>query len=178
MLDTCNNRIVFYFVPRRNSARIHSACCRIVAHRRGTFPQCATMKTCNVKNCSRDVVAKGLCKSHYQRLRNFGSVRADVSLVRDRTGKNNPKWRGGKTIAPDGRVLVYSPNHPFPNWKNYVYRYRLVVEASLGRYLRRDEIVHHINGVCNDDRLENLQVMSQSEHIKVERQKLLKGKIK
>jgi hypothetical protein len=39
----------------------------------------------------------------------------------------------------------------------------------LGRHLQPDEIVHHINGIVNDDRPENLAVMTQSEHAKLHR---------
>jgi hypothetical protein len=46
------------------------------------------------------------------------------------------------------------------------------MEAHLGRNLKRygfnhkdNEVVHHINGVRDDNRLENLQLMTTSEHI-------------
>lgn len=83
----------------------------------------------------------------------------------DRRGKKNPKWRGGKTISADGRVLIYSPDHPFPNWKNYVYRYRLKIEKKIGRYLKPTEDVHHKNGDPSDDRLCNLELLTHSEHM-------------
>jgi len=40
----------------------------------------------------------------------------------------------------------------------------MVMEAALGRQLARDEHVHHKNGNKLDNRLENLQVLSASEH--------------
>lgn len=82
-------------------------------------------------------------------------------------GCNNPRWEGGVTIDSKGRALIYSPNHPHPTKGRYCYRYRLVVESHLGRFLRRDEVVHHINGNHQDDRLENLQVLSPKEHNKI-----------
>lgn len=42
--------------------------------------------------------------------------------------------------------------------------HRLVVESAIGRLLRTDEEVHHKNGDKLDNRLENLVVLSPSEH--------------
>ena len=42
--------------------------------------------------------------------------------------------------------------------------HRLVMEQYLGRRLLPTECVHHINGIYTDNRIDNLQVMSFSEH--------------
>ena len=41
---------------------------------------------------------------------------------------------------------------------------RKIAEAAIGRKLTRDEVVHHINGDNTDNRLENLQVMTKTDH--------------
>jgi len=74
-----------------------------------------------------------------------------------RKGSKNPHWRGG-IIKRLGYIFIYQPNHPFCNNHGYVRRSRLVMEKILGRYLKPEEVVHHINGVKDDDRPENLQL--------------------
>lgn len=49
---------------------------------------------------------------------------------------------------------------------NAILEHRAVAEKMLGRKLRSDEVVHHLNHDKLDNRPENLQVMSRAEHVK------------
>ena len=46
-------------------------------------------------------------------------------------------------------------------------QHRMIMEAHLGRKLLTTEHVHHLNGDRGDNRIENLVVMSQTEHAKL-----------
>ena len=43
-------------------------------------------------------------------------------------------------------------------------KYRTIVETHIGKKLVKNEVVHHINGIKTDNRIENLKIMSNAEH--------------
>lgn len=71
--------------------------------------------------------------------------------------KHSSNWKGGK-YKSSGRWFLYKPNHPFSNKHGYVIRSRFVTEECLNRYLERNDVIHHINGITIDDRPENLYI--------------------
>ena len=78
-------------------------------------------------------------------------------------GENSKSWKGGRTYHQGYVRKNVGEYHPFMK-DNYVMEHRLVVEKSLGRYLHPWETVHHINGIRDDNRLENLQLLPSREH--------------
>lgn len=79
-------------------------------------------------------------------------------------GKRNPNWKGGRTIASNGYVLVKCAGHPLADVRGYVYEHRLVACLIVGRILDRSTHVHHINHDTTDNRPENLEVVTHAEH--------------
>jgi len=88
-----------------------------------------------------------------------------VRYQNGRCGKKAANWRGGKRVA-NGYVFLYTPGHPnaTPD-KPYIQEHRLIMEKHLGRFLETDEVVHHLNGVKTDNRIENLQVIKRGKHV-------------
>lgn len=74
------------------------------------------------------------------------------------------KGVGHKKKRKDGYISVYFPDHPKSNKDGYIMEHDLIMECYIGRWLKEDEIVHHINRKRDDNRIENLKLMSKKEH--------------
>lgn len=72
-------------------------------------------------------------------------------------GDKAPNWRGGTSIMRNGYRQVRV------NGKRK-YEHRLVMEEYIGRELKRDEQVHHLNHNRLDNRIENLEIIDAKKH--------------
>lgn len=80
-----------------------------------------------------------------------------------RAGENSPTWKGGKTTSRGGYTyIIVNGYHPRHNRNNkhtgYVAEHTLVMEEHIGRFLVKGETVHHLNGIRDDNRIENLEL--------------------
>lgn len=75
-----------------------------------------------------------------------------------------PATYKGYQSTEKGYVIIHKPDWPSSNKRGYIREHRYVMEKHLGRELLPNEDVHHINHVRTDNRLENLEVLSHSEH--------------
>ena len=91
-----------------------------------------------------------------------------TTCVRENAKKLGKKFtdyfHDGKSTK-GGYVTVYDPSHPSSDHRGYVKEHRVVMEKHLGRYIdTKKEVVHHIDHNKLNNSLDNLQLMSPSEH--------------
>lgn len=82
---------------------------------------------------------------------------------------DHPCWKGGQIVDRDGYIQTWSPEHPWPR-KGYLREHIRVMEISIGRKILPTETVHHINHDRQDNRLENLSLMTRKDHSKLHRE--------
>jgi hypothetical protein len=74
-----------------------------------------------------------------------------------RYGKDNPAWKGGQYIDKRGYVHVRING-------NVRYLHRVIAEQVLGRKLKENEAVHHIDGNRSNNTNVNLLICTRSYH--------------
>jgi len=88
------------------------------------------------------------------------SLETRQKISAGRQGENHPSWKGGRLRhRRTGYIYIWKRGHTHADVKGYVAEHRLVVEKALNRFLKRHELVHHINGIKDDNRLENLELI-------------------
>jgi len=92
---------------------------------------------------------------------------ARTLMGKNRLAENHPNWKNGRTKTLRGYVYILRPNHPFANKSGHVMEHRLVMELNLVRFLNPSEVVHHLNHILDDNRIENLMLFkNEQEHMK------------
>jgi len=70
---------------------------------------------------------------------------------------HGPNYKGG-TKDVNGYVMLKKRDHPNAQKSGYVFEHRAIMAEFVGRPIRSDEVIHHINGNTSDNRLENLEL--------------------
>ena len=82
-------------------------------------------------------------------------------------GENSYCWKGNRGRNKMGYIGVWvdsgSPYYIMSH-KNRIKEHRLIIANHLKRCLKSWEIVHHINGIKDDNRIENLELLTKKVH--------------
>ena len=78
--------------------------------------------------------------------------------------ENAPHWKGGRIKTFQGYIYILKPNHPNSNKEGYIKEHRYIMSEYLKRPLKSWEEVHHKNGIRDDNRIENLELIFFKKH--------------
>jgi len=63
-----------------------------------------------------------------------------------------------------GYIGILKPNHPRANTKGYVLEHILIWEEAHGKPLPEGWVIHHLNGIKDDNRPRNLIALPSKKH--------------
>jgi len=91
--------------------------------------------------------------------RMIGQRMGEKNPMFNRTREKSSNYKGGRLKDNAGYIIILIDRPYINNRKRrYVYEHRLIAEQYLNRALSKIEVVHHINGIKDDNRPENLYV--------------------
>jgi hypothetical protein len=151
--------------------------CAICGKDKRIYPSQNFLKTCGSKDCKREyrgrfyryTEARRQRQSQMAKARDFGkwnlgrkgSERQREVARAGFLGSNNPKWVpiGSTHLTGDRQYVMMKVAEG--QWRK---QHVVFMERKIGRRLEKNEVVHHINGNKHDNRIENLQLMTNREH--------------
>lgn len=131
--------------------------CKVCSKKFSTYP--SKIKIGRGKYCSKRCCLSITAIQPGQRLS------PDTEIKPGQKPWNTTGWR--YTLSrPNGKRyrLIHLPNHPDSTSDGYVREHRLIAEQVIGRRLKQNEVVHHVDGDTLNNSPENLQVLPKKVH--------------
>lgn len=72
--------------------------------------------------------------------------------------------RRRERVDRNGYWYIKMPEHPNSSKQGYIAEHVLVIEESIGRYLTKGEVVHHVDCDKRHNEIQNLRLMTDSDH--------------
>lgn len=120
-----------------------------------TCKECGNTRWRESRRLTDGITLSGLCQSCFRQSHPLA-------------GDKNPNWKGGRHPCGKGYMDILVPRGDFfypmvtrhsSDLCGYCAEHRLVMAKHINRCLLPWEIVHHINGIRDDNRLENLELI-------------------
>jgi len=106
-------------------------------------------------------------RTEYHREKLKGRTPWNKGTVGLYSGDKASNWKGGK-ILRSGYFYILKPEHPNSGKQGYIAEHRLIMEKHLGRFLTKEEVVHHIDHNITNNKIENLELCeSHGKHTKL-----------
>jgi len=119
-------------------------------------------------NCSEGAVRNEMVRQDFI-LRGIKEAHAHLS------GDANPAWKGGKYKSKGYTFIFNSKGQPK---KRHIREHIFVWEQGHGKPLPKGWIIHHLNGIKDDNRFENLYAMQRAGHSRLEMASIYKKRIR
>lgn len=144
--------------------------------------------SCAHPECEKPVKARGLCNSHYKLLianpkKPHRSCACGCGASTRFTFKHGHHTRLFSSAEQSRRAAQNTGDAMRDTGEGKTYRkrggrheHRVVAERELGRPLTSRDVVHHKNHDIRDNRPENLEVMTRTQHINEHRADLIEGR--
>ena len=104
----------------------------------------------------------------YKKARKLGLKISDEIRFQNRSKANSGEkcnfWNGGKKTSSSGYRLILKPGHHRADRGGYVLEHILVFEEATGIIVPDGCCIHHLNGIKDDNRIENLCMMTHGAH--------------
>lgn len=90
-----------------------------------------------------------------------------INRSRAVSGNKSSNWKGGKKITAKGYVEILDKDNRRANKNGYVLEHVAVWERENNKEIPSGYCIHHLNGNKSDNRIENLQLLTISDHTKL-----------